>query len=112
MTPDAPPSPGDIVWIDLDPVLGHEQRGRRPAVVLSAQSYNRRTGLAVCCPITTRVKGFVFEVALGGAPASVVLADQVRCIDWRRRNLTKKGRASSAELAEVRDKLAALIGIS
>ena len=104
------PEAGDIVWLRFDPQAGHEQAGHRPAVVLSPASYNGRSGLAVCCPTTTRIKGYPFEVALGGAPATVVLADQVKSLDWRARKATRKGRASPAELAEVRGKLRALIG--
>ena len=103
------PDAGDIVWLQFDPQAGHEQAGHRPAVVLSPASYNGRSGMAVCCPMTTRIKGYPFEVALTGTPPSVVLADQVKSLDWRARKATRKGRVSAAELAEVRAKLAALI---
>lgn len=104
------PDAGDIVWLQFDPQAGHEQAGHRPAVVLSPASYNRRAGLIVCCPTTTRIKGYPFEVALAGVPPSVVLADQVRSQDWRARTTTRKGQVSPAELAQVRAKLKALIG--
>ena len=104
------PEAGDIVWLQFDPQAGHEQAGHRPAVVLSPASYNGRAGMIVCCPTTTRIKGYPFEVALSGTPPSVVLADQVRSQDWRARRATRKGRVSTAELAEVRAKLTALIG--
>jgi mRNA interferase MazF len=103
------PDAGDIVWLQFDPQAGHEQAGHRPAVVLSPASYNSRAGMIVCCPTTTRIKGYPFEVALAGTPPSVVLADQVKSQDWRARRATRKGRVSTAELAEVRAKLISLI---
>ena len=104
------PDAGDIVWLAFDPQAGHEQAGRRPAVVLSRASYNRAAGMMLCCPTTTRIKGYPFEVELAGMPPSVVLADQVKCQDWRARQATRKGRVSGLELAQVRAKLVALIG--
>ncbi len=104
------PDAGDIVWLEFDPQAGREQAGRRPAVVLSPASYNGRVGMIVCCPTTTRIKGYPFEVALAGTPASVVLADQVKSQDWRARRAVRKGRVSAAELAEVKAKLLALVG--
>lgn len=104
------PDAGDIVWLQFDPQAGHEQAGHRPAVVLSPASYNSRAGMIVCCPTTTRIKGYPFEVALKGTPDSVVLADQVKSQDWRARKAARKGRVTAAELAEVRAKLRALIG--
>ena len=109
MAPDDVPDAGDIVWLQFDPEAGREQAGHRPAVVLSPASYNGRAGMIVCCPTTTRIKGYPFEVALTGAPARVVLADQVKSQDWRARNAMRKGRVTAAELAEVRAKLRALI---
>src|SRR5882724_4527098 len=81
------PERGDAVWITLDPQVGHEQAGRRPALVLSPATYNGRVGLAVVCPLTNQSKGYPFEVALpDGLPVTgVVLADQVRNVDWRGR---------------------------
>lgn len=104
------PDAGDIVWLQFDPQAGHEQAGRRPAVVLSPASYNDRAGMIVCCPTTQQIKGYPFEVTLAGQPPSVVLADQVKSQDWRARKAKRKGRVSPAELAEVRAKLKALIG--
>jgi mRNA interferase MazF len=104
------PDAGDVVWLQFDPQAGHEQTGLRSAVVLSPASYNGRAGMIVCCPTTTRIKGYPFEVPLAGKPSSVVLADQVKSQDWRARNATRKGRVSAAELAEVRAKLITLIG--
>ena len=104
------PDAGDLVWLQFDPQAGHEQAGHRPALVLSPAPYNGKTGLMVCCPLTTRIKGYPFEVAIAGKPGSVVLADQVKNLDWRARQAVHKGRVSPAELAEVRAKLRALIG--
>ena len=77
------PNAGDVVWLEFDPQTGHEQAGHRPAVVLSPASYNGKTGLMVCCPLTTRIKGYPFEVALASQPGSAVLSDQVKSLDWR-----------------------------
>jgi mRNA interferase MazF len=101
---------GDIVWINFDPQIGHEQAGHRPAVVLSPAAYNARVGLIVCCPVTTQIKGYPFEVAISGAPPSVALADQVKSLDWRRREATKKGAVAHGELGLIRAKSRALIG--
>ncbi|MEO9189547.1 MAG: endoribonuclease MazF [Acetobacteraceae bacterium] len=110
MAPGYVPDVGDIVWINLDPQAGHEQAGHRPAVVLSPSAYNLKAGLIVCCPTTTRVKGYPFEVKMTGQPASVALADQVKSLDWRARKATRKRRAIAAELAEIRSTLHALLG--
>jgi mRNA interferase MazF len=81
------PRCGDVVWLTFDPQIGHEQSGRRPALVLSSTDYNRTIGLAVVCPITSKVKGYPFEVVIphGLKVDGVVLADQVKSIDWRGR---------------------------
>jgi mRNA interferase MazF len=81
------PDRGDIVWLTLNPQLGHEQSGRRPAAVLSPKRYNHKAGLAIFCPITTKIKGYPFEVLLpDGLPISgAVLSDQVKSLDWRAR---------------------------
>jgi mRNA interferase MazF len=104
------PDAGDIVWISFDPQAGHEQAGYRPAVVLSPASYNSRIGLMLCCPMTTKIKNYSFEVPVAGEKASVVLSDQVKSLDWRKRRARRKGSLSASELAEVRGKLRALIG--
>lgn len=104
------PEAGDIVWLQFDPQAGREQAGHRPAVVLSPASYNRLSGMMICCPTTTRIKGYPFEVALSGSPPSVVLADQAKSQDWGARQVRCKGRVSAGELAEVRAKLRTLIG--
>jgi mRNA interferase MazF len=108
------PDAGDFIWIELDPTKGHEQRGRRPAVVLSPRAYNERTGLCVACPITGQAKGYPFEVPIpsGQAVTGVVLADQVRCVSWAARNVSLAGRAQSDLLDDVRERIAALIEIT
>ena len=105
------PKRGDIVWISLNPRAGHEQAGRRPAVVVSPRSYNRKVGLGLFCPITGHAKGYPFEVSL---PADlpvrgVVLADQVKSLDWRVRQAEFSARLPAESSAEVVGKLAALL---
>ena len=85
------PDRGDAVWITLDPQAGHEQMGRRPALVLSPAAYNDRVGLALFCPITGQAKGYPFEVEVppGLAVTGVVLADHVKSLDWKARKVAK-----------------------
>ncbi len=105
------PDAGEIVWLNFTPQAGHEQSGHRPALVVSPATYNAKTSLMICCPMTTQIKGYPFEVVIASAqPASVVLADQVKSLDWRVRRAKRKGRVSAEELAEVRAKIRALIG--
>jgi mRNA interferase MazF len=87
VTDDYVPRRGDVVWLQFDPRAGHEQADRRPALVLSPESYNGRIGLALLCPITSQVKEYPFEVALpaGSTISGVVLSDQVKSLDWRAR---------------------------
>lgn len=105
------PDTGHIVWLRFSPQAGHEQAGRRPALVLSPRSYNERTSLALFCPITSRIKGYPFEVRLpaSGAVAGVVLADQVRSLDWRARGARFEEQAPPQLVSEVREKLAILL---
>jgi len=104
------PEAGDIVWLNFTPQAGHEQAGHRPALVLSPAAYNEKTSLMICCPVTTKVKNYPFEVLIAGTPQSVVLADQVKSLDWRVRKATRKRVVSAEELADVRAKILALIG--
>jgi mRNA interferase MazF len=104
------PDAGDVVWLNFAPQTGHEQAGRRPALVLSPAAYNDKTSLMICCPMTTQIKNYPFEVLIAGAVPSVVLADQVKSLDWRVRKAARKVAVSSEELAEVRAKILALIG--
>ena len=105
------PDRGDVVWLQVTPQAGHEQAGHRPALVLSPASYNRRSGLMLCCPITSRVKGYPFEVALGEGQelAGVILADQVKSLDWKARQASKKGGATSQVMTETLSKLQTLL---
>ncbi len=106
------PDAGDIVWLEFDPQAGHEQAGHRPALVISQASYNGKTGLMVCCPMTTKVKGHPFEVLVSDAQASsAVLSDQVKSLDWKVRKAKKKGAVSAMVMAHVRAKIKALLVI-
>ncbi|EBR8672418.1 TPA: endoribonuclease MazF [Escherichia coli] len=102
------PDAGDVVWLNFDPQAGHEQAGHRPALVISPAIYNGRIGLMVCCPMTTKIKGYPFEVLVG--EGSAVLADQVKSLDWKIRGAVKKGSVPDSVLSEVRAKAKALIG--
>jgi mRNA interferase MazF len=104
------PDEGDIVWMNFTPQSGHEQAGRRPAVVLSPKSYNLRAGLLVCVPVTNQIKGYPFEVALSGMGATgAALADQVKSVDWQTRKAEHKGKADTAEMDQIRAKIKALL---
>jgi mRNA interferase MazF len=107
------PEAGDFIWIDLDPTIGHEQSGRRPAIVLSPRGYNAASGLCVVCPITSRARGYPFEATVpdGAEIHGVVLADQPRSISWEQRPIRPAGRAPDAVIADVRERLAALLAI-
>ena len=103
------PEAGDIVWLEFDPQAGHEQAGHRPALVLSPAAYNGKRGMMICCPMSSRIKGYPFEVVVPGAEPSVVLADQVKSLDWVARRARRKEAAPASVLAEVRAKLKALL---
>ena len=105
------PDRGDIVWLQFNPQAGHEQAGHRPALVLSPASYNRRSGLMLCCPMTSQRKGYPFEVVIAAETdrESVVLADQVKSLDWKVRKAVKKGTASIDVIAETLSKLQTLL---
>jgi len=105
------PKRGDVIQVDFDPVQGHEQGGRRPALVISADAYNRLVGLAVVVPITGQVKGYPFEVPIPRAQKvrGVILADQVKCIDWRKRSVKFFDTLPAEVLKEVEEKLGPLI---
>src|SRR3954470_5201128 len=92
------PDAGDIAWLKFSPQTGHEQAGHRPAVVLSPASYNGKTSLMVCCPFTSQLKGYPFEVIVTENPPSAILADQVKSLDWRARGAVRKGRVSPVVL--------------
>ena len=106
------PNVGDLVWLTFDPQAGHEQAGRRPALILSPRSYNQKSGLALACPITNQVKGYPFEVPLpqGCGVNGAILVDHVKSLDWNARRVTKIGRLPPSTLDEVLAKLAPLLG--
>jgi len=105
------PDRGDIVWLQFNPQPGREQSGHRPALVLSPSAYNEKVGLMLCCPMTSRVKGYPFEVGFPASPtaAGVVLADQVKSLDWRSRKARLKGKAPKEVVTETLAKLHALL---
>jgi mRNA interferase MazF len=105
------PQRGEVVWVSLNPQVRHEQVGRRPAVVVSPGSYNSKAGLALLCPITSRIKGYPFEVNLPeGLPTSgAVLSDQVKCLDWRARHAELLCALPQETISEILQKLATLV---
>jgi len=107
------PQRGDVVWWSFTPQAGHEQAGRRPAVVLSPAAYNGKVGWALVCPITSQVKGYPFEVAIppGLSVGGVVLSDQVKSLDWRARRAEFAGRLPGPAIQEVLDKLGTLLAV-
>ena len=104
------PDAGDIVWLEFSPQVGREQMGHRPALVLSPASYNSKTNLMLCCPLSTKIKGYPFEVLIGEDQSSVALADQIKSLDWKVRNAKLKSKATEMELSAVRLKAIILIG--
>jgi len=104
------PEAGDIVWVHFNPQAGHEQAGHRPALVVSPATYNGKTGLMLCCPMTTKVKGYPFEVVVDGDRLGAVLADQVKSLDWVARKAKYKGKVAPGKLGEARAKIVALVG--
>lgn len=111
MKPSYVPDAGEIVWLEFDPQAGHEQAGHRPALVLSPARYNGLRGMMICCPLTSRIKGYPFEVLISAAPPSAVLADQLKSLDWRAHNASYKGKVAPSILAEARAKIKILIGM-
>ena len=99
------PERGDVVWLEFDPQAGHEQARRRSALVLSPGAYNKRVGLALVCPLTSQVKGYPFEVAVPPASGSrlvgVILADQIKSLDWRARQAALLARVPESTVSEV-----------
>lgn len=111
MRSDDPPERGDLVWLRFEPHVGHEQAGRRPALVVSPRAYNAKVGLALICPITSRIKDYPFEVALpsGGEVSGVVLADQIKSLDWRARRAERITSAPTETVKEVLAKIRVLV---
>lgn len=107
------PDRGDVVWLNFDPQRGHEQAGRRAALILSPQSYNSRVGLAICCPITTQIKGYPFEVNIPeGTPLNgVILSDQIKSFDWKARRADFVALLDEETLQKVLERLLTLLVI-
>jgi len=105
------PDRGDIVWLQFDPQVGHEQAGHRPAFVVSPRAYNKKVGLALFCPITSRAKGYPFEVPLpkGGKARGAILSDQLKSLDWRARKAARLESAPDAVVQEVTARVLALV---
>lgn len=104
------PSRGDIVWLNFTPQAGHEQKGKRPAIIISPLEYNKKTGLAVCCPITSNIKGYPFEVIVEGKKINgAVLSDHLKNLDWKAREIKFIEKAKAHVLEEVVLKISALI---
>jgi mRNA interferase MazF len=106
------PDAGDLVWLTFDSQAGHEQRGRRPALILSPRAYNSKARLAIACPITSHVKGYPFEVPLPPTATitGVVLSDHVKNLDWQARRVVFEAQAPPDVVTEVRERLRALLG--
>ena len=111
MAPRRVPDRGDVVWLEFSPQAGSEQAGHRPALVISPRSYNSKVGLALMCPVTSRVKGYPFEVELprGLQVQGAILCDQLRSLDWRARRAKPLGSVSDSVMHEVTARLLALI---
>lgn len=107
------PNRGDAVWLDFNPQAGHEQAGRRPALVISPLLYNKKVGLAIFCPITSQVKGYPFEVIIpsGYTVAGVILSDQVKSLDWKVRNASRICVLDEAVVEAVMRKLGVLLQV-
>jgi len=105
------PDRGDIVWLQFDPQAGHEQAGHRPAFVVSPRAYNTKVGLALFCPITSRAKGYPFEVPLpkGGKARGAILSDQLKSLDWKARKAARLESAPDVVIQEVAARVLALV---
>ena len=112
MTRSYVPNTGDLIWLTFDPQAGREQAGRRPALVLSPAVYNEKTNLALVCPISSRVKGYPFEVSLpeGLAISGVVLSDHLKSLDWKQRKAEFAARVPAEVVSDVLARLAPLLG--
>jgi mRNA interferase MazF len=105
------PERGDVVWLQFNPQAGSEQAGHRPALVISPKAYNQRVGLALVCPITSRIKGYPFEVVLprGMETEGAILCDQIKSLDWRVRNAKRIGSILPSVMQEVTARILALV---
>ena len=107
------PKRGDIIWLNFSPQSGHEQAGHRPGIVVSPKNYNQKTGLALCCPITSRSKGYPFETKIpdGLDVSGVILCDQIKNLDWRNRNAQFIDELPKQLVVEVLNKVGLLLQI-
>ncbi len=107
------PNRGDVVWINMNPQAGHEQAGRRPAVVLSPYSYNAKVGLALFSPVTNQIKGYPFEVIIpeGFKVTGAILSDQVKSLDWKVRNAEFFDKIPESVTLEILTKFTTLLRI-
>ncbi len=105
------PARGEIVWLQFEAMAGHEQSGRRPAVIISPREYNEKVGLCLCCPVTSQAKGYPFEVDLpaGLEVEGVVLCDQVKSLDWKARHARTIGSLPGRSVKEIQARILALI---
>lgn len=104
------PDRGDLIWLNFTPQAGHEQAGKRPAIVISPSSYNSKTDLMIACPITSKIKNYPFEVLVKGKKISgVVLSDQVKSLDWKVRKAAFIEKATDSVITEIQEKLVLLI---
>ena len=104
------PERGDVVWLDFNPGSAHEQKGKRPAIVVSPKAYNGKTGLGLFCPVTSKIKNYPFEVKIENAKIDgVVLSDQIKSLDWRRREIEFIARADQETVDEMIGKIGALL---
>ena len=112
VTKDYIPERGDIVWLNFTPQAGREQQGRRPTIVISPQAYNKKVGLALFCPITTKQKGYPFEVKIINENINgVILSDQIKSLDWQHRDIEYVTKITNEEMNEIIKKLSVLIFI-
>ena len=104
------PERGDIVWLNFNPQSGHEQRGKRPAVVISPKAYNEKTGLGLFCPITSSIKNYPFEVSVKSKKISgVVLSDQIKSLDWAAREIEFIAKTTAGKIGEITEKIGLLL---
>jgi mRNA interferase MazF len=104
------PERGDIVWLNFNPQTGHEQKGRRPAIVISPKKYNEKVGMAIFCPITSKIKNYPFEVRIkNGKIDGVVLSDQIKSLDWKNREIEFITKENIETIKEIINKLSVLI---
>ena len=104
------PERGDIVWLNFNPGTGHEQKGKRPAMVISPKEYNEKVGLGLFCPITTKIKNYPFEVKIENDKiCGVVLADQIKSLDWKTRKIVFIAKIDTEKVDEIIAKIGVLL---